>query len=205
MSSSRKPITGLSFDLGKETTAITLWSGMEVSTAHPVRLLSRSFSQYRNLGQVMYEWGMWVSQAFSDPGLSHLKPSFVAYEETFPRSKYAAEIRYAMTGWLVAAAWEREIPVYAIVTSMMKKHVTGVGNADKDRTIAAVKKLYPGIDGLRSNPMADGITHDEADSIAVGETLLAMLRGETVIPVKRKGKSKLKANKSSKNNREKAA
>lgn len=198
-------ITGLSFDLGKETTAITIWSGAGVKTAMPVKLLSRSFSQYRSLGQVMYEWGSWITQAFSDPALSHLKnvyssnllsvPSFIAYEETFPRSKYAAEIRYAMTGALLAAAWEREIPVHAIVTSVMKKHVTGIGNADKDQTIAAVKRLYPGIDRLKSDPMSDGITHDEADSIAVGDTLLSMLRGETVIPVKRKKSRTLTARK----------
>lgn len=204
-------MTGLSFDLGKETTAVTVWNGSSLQKMQPSKLMTRSFSQYRSLGEVMSRWELWI-QGVVFPlaaGLSLHKLAFIAYEETFPRSKYAAEIRYAMTGLLLKLAYEREVPAHAIVTTVMKKYVTGIGNADKDQTIAAIKQRYPGIDRLRADPMLDGITHDEADSIAVGETLLAMLRGETVIPVKVKGKSKLKVktskNSSKNNNRKKAA
>ncbi len=97
------------------------------------------------------------------------KPGAIAIEKLFFSSNQKTAMRVAeVRGALIAAAAERDIPLFEYGPGQVKSATTGSGRADKKQVASMVRMLVK---------MEKKVLHDdEYDAIAIGITHLAQVR-----------------------------
>jgi crossover junction endodeoxyribonuclease RuvC len=94
------------------------------------------------------------------------RPDAIVTEDQFGGQITAVKALSQVRGAIMLLASQNNLPMYLLAPTQIKKAITGIGNASKDKVIDAVRRTF------KINDEAERLTSDMADAIAAGYTYL---------------------------------